>query len=62
MIIKKCRHHDVAVKCEYKDWVFIADKGKAVRRCTYNGVCARVDDGGGIKNGEGGRGEKLLHR
>ena len=62
MIIKKCRHTDAAVKCEYKDWIFLTDRSKAVRRCTYGGICVYLGKGrGAIKNGAGGGGKKLLH-
>jgi len=62
IFVKKCWHKDIAVKCRHKDWIFIIDKKKAVRRCTYNGVCVFEEGGGGIKNGEGEGGERLLHR
>jgi len=58
--IKHCRHEDAAVKCEYKEWIWSETRGKAVRLCSYSGVCA-VMKGGEIKNGKGEGGEKLLH-
>jgi len=43
-IIKKCRNSDAKawLNCEYKDYVYVTAKNKAVRTCAYNGGCVKT--------------------
>jgi len=44
MLVKKCTHPNVTVKCAYKEWLFALDSihaetGHSIRVCKAKGIC-----------------------